>query len=319
MGDPALADPDKSPTIIGWTIRTGREGPVPHVKGNWQLVVDNLLDLTHLAFMHETTIGNSALVDQARSRCSARRTTSPSRAGSSMRRRRPPSSRRVNSPPTSIAGRSSISPRRHSCVSTSAPRRPAPARRRASASAASACGISTPSPRKPRPPATTSRARRTISTSTIPRPPDIITDQIRMAFLEDVAVFEAQQRNLQLIPNPPQTDINANSGVIQARRILIGSTRRSRPRGPKMVAAERRRTRSASPSHQCVTRAGPVNQRRNAFQRLCGFLAGRRVPRHDGLCRGPQRADAAPLIRLAVHRLDPCLVRASSARTTPDP
>jgi len=38
--------------------------------------------------------------------------------------------------------------------------------------------------------------------------------------LEDVAVFEAQQRNLLLIPNPPQTDINADSGVIQARRIL---------------------------------------------------------------------------------------------------
>jgi vanillate O-demethylase monooxygenase subunit len=35
------------------------------VKANWQLIVDNLLDLTHLAFVHETTIGNSALVNQA--------------------------------------------------------------------------------------------------------------------------------------------------------------------------------------------------------------------------------------------------------------
>jgi vanillate O-demethylase monooxygenase subunit len=39
-------------------------------------------------------------------------------------------------------------------------------------------------------------------------------------FGEDVALFEAQQRNLLLIPNPPQTDINADAGVIQARRIL---------------------------------------------------------------------------------------------------
>ena len=48
----------------------------------------------------------------------------------------------------------------------------------------------------------------------------MIVEQIRTAFREDVAVFEAQQRNLQLFPAPPQTDINADSGVIQARRIL---------------------------------------------------------------------------------------------------
>ena len=35
------------------------------MEANWQLVVDNLLDLTHLAFVHETTIGNSALVENA--------------------------------------------------------------------------------------------------------------------------------------------------------------------------------------------------------------------------------------------------------------
>ena len=34
-------------------------------KCNWQLVNDNLLDLTHLAFVHETTIGNMALVEHA--------------------------------------------------------------------------------------------------------------------------------------------------------------------------------------------------------------------------------------------------------------
>src|SRR5260370_40798803 len=43
----------------------GAKGQYLHVKSNWQLIVDNLLDLTHLAFGHETTIGNSALVDQS--------------------------------------------------------------------------------------------------------------------------------------------------------------------------------------------------------------------------------------------------------------
>ena len=53
-----------------------------------------------------------------------------------------------------------------------------------------------------------------------PRTTDMIIEQIRTAFHEDVAVFEAQQRNLEMIPNPPQADINADSGVIAARRIL---------------------------------------------------------------------------------------------------
>ena len=37
------------------------------------VVNDNLLDLTHLAFVHETTIGNMALVEHARCACSGRR------------------------------------------------------------------------------------------------------------------------------------------------------------------------------------------------------------------------------------------------------
>lgn len=47
-----------------------------------------------------------------------------------------------------------------------------------------------------------------------------IFEQIQTAFLEDVEVFSAQQRNLDLMPNAPQIDINADTGVIQARRIL---------------------------------------------------------------------------------------------------
>jgi hypothetical protein len=70
------------------------------------------------------------------------------------------------------------------------------------------------------------------------RTTDMITDQIRTAFLEDVAVFEAQQRNLERIPNPPQTDINADTGVIQARRILGRLYRDEQAATGKMAAAE---------------------------------------------------------------------------------
>ena len=47
-----------------------------------------------------------------------------------------------------------------------------------------------------------------------------IFQQIKTAFLEDVSVFSAQQRNLNMIANPPQVDINADAGTIAARRIL---------------------------------------------------------------------------------------------------
>ncbi len=47
-----------------------------------------------------------------------------------------------------------------------------------------------------------------------------IFEQVRTAFLEDVAVFTAQQRILNLMPNPPQVDIAADAGAIAARRII---------------------------------------------------------------------------------------------------
>ena len=66
----------------------------------------------------------------------------------------------------------------------------------------------------------------------------MLIEQIKTAFLEDVAVFEAQQRNLLMIPNPPQTDINADAGVIQARRILDRLYQEEQAAVAKMAAAE---------------------------------------------------------------------------------
>jgi phenylpropionate dioxygenase-like ring-hydroxylating dioxygenase large terminal subunit len=66
MGQPALADPA---TITDFhrldDPNWGAKNSYLHVKANWQLIVDNLLDLTHLAFVHETTIGNAALAEHA--------------------------------------------------------------------------------------------------------------------------------------------------------------------------------------------------------------------------------------------------------------
>lgn len=60
-GDPALADPKLLPDIeaFGWNKPEFRFEPFYtfEVAGRYQLLNDNLLDLTHLAFLHGTSIG----------------------------------------------------------------------------------------------------------------------------------------------------------------------------------------------------------------------------------------------------------------------
>ena len=58
MGDPALADPKTAPAFH-WYDAPGWAGcgACLDVKANYLLLVDNLLDLSHLAFLHIKTIG----------------------------------------------------------------------------------------------------------------------------------------------------------------------------------------------------------------------------------------------------------------------
>ena len=69
MGDPALADPD---AIVPYPWKTsaewGDKGTYFHVNADYRLIVDNLLDLTHLAFVHASTIGNYAVAENAEQR-----------------------------------------------------------------------------------------------------------------------------------------------------------------------------------------------------------------------------------------------------------
>lgn len=66
MGDPARADarliPDfgalDAPGVARHRIKL-------HLQCNFQLVVDNLLDLSHLAYVHSTTTGNAAVAEDA--------------------------------------------------------------------------------------------------------------------------------------------------------------------------------------------------------------------------------------------------------------
>ncbi|CAH0230859.1 Toluene-4-sulfonate monooxygenase system iron-sulfur subunit TsaM1 [Microbacterium sp. Bi128] len=62
VGDPALADPDRIPDMHQMTHPdwTG-DGLTIHAPCNYQLILDNLMDLTHEEFVHSSSIGQKEL------------------------------------------------------------------------------------------------------------------------------------------------------------------------------------------------------------------------------------------------------------------
>ncbi len=66
MGDAEAADPDEI-TDFHWLDdpEWGAKGTYFHVDADYRLIIENLLDLTHLAFVHNSTIGNAAVATAA--------------------------------------------------------------------------------------------------------------------------------------------------------------------------------------------------------------------------------------------------------------
>ena len=67
MGDPARADAAAIPNFE-WLDdpQRGKTGDHMTVQANYQLIVDNLLDLSHLAYVHSKTVGNDAVGEMAK-------------------------------------------------------------------------------------------------------------------------------------------------------------------------------------------------------------------------------------------------------------
>ncbi len=66
MGEPALADASKIVDFKWLDHPLWRaKGTTFHVKGGYELVIENLLDLSHLTFVHKSTIGNQATAEAA--------------------------------------------------------------------------------------------------------------------------------------------------------------------------------------------------------------------------------------------------------------
>ena len=73
MGDPDAADESRIVSFPrlsdpGWAVTKVRL----HIRGNYLLIVDNLLDLSHVAYVHNTTIGNAAVAEDAEVRFTRR-------------------------------------------------------------------------------------------------------------------------------------------------------------------------------------------------------------------------------------------------------
>src|SRR5246500_1513708 len=239
MGDPALPDA-AAITDFHWLDdpNWGAKGAYLHVDANWQLVVDNLLDLTHLAFVHDTTIGNLALAEHAKVKV-ARTADGVVVTRWIIDQEPPPTFKKVGgfrgnvdrwqiidfTPPAFLRLDVGATP-----TGTGAPEG-----RRVGGINMRNLNAITPETE------TTSHyfwGQAHDFDVHNPKTTDMLIDQIKTAFLEDVAVFEAQQRNLLIFPNPPQTDINADAGVIQARRILDRLYQEEQAAATKVAAAE---------------------------------------------------------------------------------
>ncbi len=64
LGDPALADPGRV-ADLHWNDDPAwaGDGELIHAKCDYRLVLDNLMDLTHETFVHDTSIGNRAVAE----------------------------------------------------------------------------------------------------------------------------------------------------------------------------------------------------------------------------------------------------------------
>lgn len=64
MGDPALADESLIPNLFQNSHpEWAGDGGITHLKCDYRLLVDNLMDLTHETFVHSSSIGNRAVAE----------------------------------------------------------------------------------------------------------------------------------------------------------------------------------------------------------------------------------------------------------------
>jgi vanillate O-demethylase monooxygenase subunit len=246
MGDPALADPAKI-CDFRWMDhpKWGAKGALFHVKSSYELIIENLLDLTHLAFVHRSTIGNMATAEQAEVR--VQRTDADVTVSRWMIDTPPP--------PTYVkAGAFTGNVDRWQFIHFTPP-----AFVRLDVGA---CPTGTGAPQRKTGPFVAEgempdgiemRNLNAITPETektchyfwaqahnfhVDRPEvtELVFQQVKTAFEEDWGIFEDQQRIIDLDPNAPRIDVNADAGQLQAIRLLRRRIAEEREAGRRLVA-----------------------------------------------------------------------------------
>ncbi len=220
MGEPSLADPASIPDCHwfdhpDWDAR----GERLYVNCNYQLIIDNLLDLTHLPFVHPRTLGSAAKLDEVQVKNEfAEDSVTNSRWQVD-----------VEPPPTYARGAFKGNIDRWQ-ISRFQP----PAFVSLDAGAAEtgsgafegnfsrALGVHTINVMTPETAKATHYYWAVAQDRTTKDEPliDGFFRDIQRSVQEDVAVFEAQQRSLELKPDAPMVAIKSDACLIAARRII---------------------------------------------------------------------------------------------------
>jgi len=238
MGDPALADPSKIEDFHwlddpAWAA----DGELLHLEGNYVLLVENLLDLSHLTFIHPTTLGTDAIAETPMKH---------ERNGSRVKVTRwimdrppPPFFQRAGglvdnidrwqiiefAPPAfvkldvggAIAGTGAIDGNRSKGITMRNMNAITPETETTTHYFwAQAHNFRTNDP-------------------TITR---LLVDQVHTAFNEDLAIIKLQQQNILTRPDAPRIDMNHDAGGVQARRIIDQLLAEEQAATRRPVAAE---------------------------------------------------------------------------------
>ena len=222
MGEPALADPDDIEDFHWMDDPEYRaRGELLKLEGNYVLLVENLLDLSHLTFIHPTTLGTDAIADTP---------MKTEREGDQVR-----VTRWIldNTPPPFFERAGGFAPDQRIDrwqIITYTP----PAFVRLDIGGAVA---GTGAPEGDRSQGFSMRNLNGITPETettthyfwaqahdfrVDEPwiTDLLYQNVHTAFLEDLDIIGAQQENILTRPDAPRIDINHDGGGIQARRII---------------------------------------------------------------------------------------------------
>ncbi len=221
MGDPAMADEARIPDFHwnddpAW-VTTGERMVM---KGNYQLLVDNLLDLSHLGYLHRKTIGTESVAEHAHA--TTQRLGDQVRVERVTRDQPPPplwrQSRGFNdnidrwqiiefTPPATVIIESSGAPA--GVCKTDEDRWNYPMQM--------VLNFVTPRTEGSLHYFWRNARNYKLEDASLTR---LMYEQVHATFLEDTEMVEGQQRNLDIDPKPPMIDINFDAGSIEARRVM---------------------------------------------------------------------------------------------------